>query len=150
MDYNAMQHAWTPCQIGKVHRNLSNLRHRARKFLQANWCELHEDRHIFIRDTIVWAGAKDLEGHLTIEDGGSLTIKCRVSLPKDAKLTIKPGGTLTLDNGHLHNACGDQWQGIEIQQLGKKKGRVVYIGEPKVEDVRKPENGRQKAENGSS
>ena len=28
MDYNAMQHSWTPCQIGKVHRNMSNLNHR--------------------------------------------------------------------------------------------------------------------------
>ena len=65
MDYNAMQHAWTPCQIGRVHEKLSREAFRARKFLQPNWCELHEDRHVVIKDSIIWNCRKDLEGHLT-------------------------------------------------------------------------------------
>lgn len=135
MDYNAMQHAWSPCQVGKIQMRLSDETSRQRKYLIPNWCELHEDRHIHIRDTIVWAGMKDLEGHLTIEPGGMLTIKCRVSLPKDAKITVKAGGTLIVDEGRLHNACGDQWQGIEIEQIGSSKGAVTFLGEVKVENV---------------
>lgn len=141
MDYNAMQHAWTPCQIGRVQLQMATENARPRRFLQPNWCELHEDRHIFIRDAVEWNGMKDLEGHLTIERGGSLTIRCRVSLPKDARITVRPGGKLILDGARLHNACGDQWQGIEVQDKGKLKGEVVFVGNPAVEDVILDEGG---------
>ena len=136
MDYNAYQHAWTPCQIGKIHYRMAQEHAPQRKFLQPNWCSLRDDAHIFIRDTVVWRGAKDLEGHLTIEPGGELTINCRVSLPANAKITVKPGGILRLrQDARLHNACDDRWQGIEIQEQGKQRGEVVFIGEPKIEDV---------------
>ncbi|MFN7119670.1 MAG: M43 family zinc metalloprotease [Saprospiraceae bacterium] len=136
MDYNAYQHAWTPCQIGKIHQAMAQEGTVARRFLQPNWCQLHEDQHIIIRDSIHWRGAKDLEGHLTIATGAYLKVDCRVSLPAGAKITVQPGGTLVLDNAILHNACGDRWEGIEIQSLGKNKGQVIFIGEPKLENMR--------------
>lgn len=137
MDYNFAQHAWSPCQIGKIHQRMSQLNSPARRYLQPNWCELHEDRHIVIRDTVVWAGAKDLEGHLTIASGGQLTIQCRVSLPKDAKIALEPGAVLILENdARLHNACGDQWEGIEVQSRNKESGKIIEIGHPKVENAR--------------
>lgn len=136
MDYNAYQHAWTPCQIGKIHYRMAQENSPQRKFLQPNWCSLRDEAHIFIRDTVEWRGAKDLEGHLTIEPGGQLTVGCRVSLPANAKITIKPGGKLILGAyAKLHNACGDRWQGIEIQAQRNQKGEVVFIGDPKIEDV---------------
>lgn len=136
MDYNAYQNAWTPCQIGKIHYRMAQEHSPQRKFLQPNWCSLRDEAHIYIRDTVEWLGAKDLEGHLTIESGGELTIQCRVSLPANAKITVKPGGVLRLGkDARLHNACGDRWQGIEIQEQGKQRGEVVFIGKPKIEDV---------------
>ena len=141
MDYNAYQNAWTPCQIGRIHYRMAQENSPQRQFLQPNWCTLHDETHIFIRDTVEWRGAKDLEGHLTIEPGGVLNIKCRVSLPAFAKITIKPGGTLILDEfARLHNACGDRWEGIEIQQLNNKKGQVIFIGDPKIENTINPLN----------
>ncbi len=135
MDYNAYQSAWSPCQIGKMHYNFSNPRFKRRDYLRRTWCELRQDRHIFIADSIHWKSMKDLEGHLTIEPGGSLQISCRVSFPKGAKITVKPGGKLILDNCTLHNDCGDLWQGVEIQEFKKEKGAVVFLGEPKIENV---------------
>ncbi len=135
MDYNVYQHAWTPCQIGKMQYSMAREKTKQRKLMLPKWCELDEDKHIYIRDSIQWPCMKDLEGHLTIESGGALKIKCRVSIPKDGKITIKPGGKLILDNCRLHNACGDQWSGIEVQQAGKLKGEVIYIGKPVIEDV---------------
>ncbi len=140
MDYNAYQNAWTPCQVGKIQYRMAQENAPQRRLLSPNWCQLQEDRHIFIRDSVEWLGAKDLEGHLTIEPGASLKIYCRVSLPQNAKITIKPGGTLILENARLHNACGDQWQGIEIQQLGPTKGKVIFIGAPKIENTNNPFN----------
>ncbi len=135
MDYNAHQRAWTPCQIGKIHRNLSKLSSRQRKLLIRTWCDLKEDKTIFIRDSITWEGAKDLEGHLVIENGGTLVINCRVALPKDAKITVRPKGILILANAWLHNDCGAEWTGIEIQQVGKQKGQVIFKGQPSIDNA---------------
>ncbi len=134
MDYNAQQNAWTACQIGRIHWRMAQEHAGPRKLLQPNWCRLHDDRHIQIRDTVEWRGAKDLEGHLTILSGAMLKINCRVALPAFAKITVQPGATLVLDeHARLHNACGERWEGIEIQQLGNQKGQVIFIGSPKIE-----------------
>ena len=140
MDYNALQNAWSPCQIGRVQYRMAREGSRQRKYLVPNWCELNEDRHIFIRDSIDWDCSKDLEGHLTIESGGHLTMRCRTSLPKGAKIIVHPGGKLTLDNTRLHNACGEEWEGIEIQEQGNIKGEVVFRGDPKLENMKNPIN----------
>lgn len=135
MDYNAYQDAWTPEQIAKIHRKFAHLTSRQRKWLIPTWCELKEDKHIFISDTVSWKGAKDLEGSVTIQSGGKLTIGCRVSLPKGAKITVEIGGTLILDNCSLHNACGDEWLGIEVQKQKTKKGKIIFIGNPSLENM---------------
>ena len=136
MDYNSRQSAWTPCQIGRVHRHLSDELNRARRVLIPNWCTLHDEQHIVITDTVYWRGEKDLEGHLTIENGGFLEINCRVSIPENGKITVKPGGTLILNQCRLHNACGKNWEGIEIQKLKKEIGTVISKGEVKFENMR--------------
>ena len=137
MDYNAHQSAWTPCQIGKIHRNLSKLSARQRRLLIRTWCTLKPEKTITIRDNITWEGAKDLEGHIIIENGGVLRVNCRVSLPQGAKITVRPSGKLILNNdAWLHNDCGHQWEGIEIQSSGKEKGVVVFQGTPAVENMR--------------
>jgi len=138
MDYNAYQTAWTPCQIGKVQQRMAQEDAQQRQFLRPDWCEWKADAHIIIRDSIHWQGSKDLEGDITVEPGGVLRISCRVSLPRGAKISVAPGGHLILDDCRLHNACGDQWAGIEIQQLKNEKGQVTIIGQPQLEDMTYP------------
>lgn len=135
MDYNASKRAWTPCQIGKVQRHFALLKARQRKLLVPTWCTFQENRHIYIQDSVQWGGAKDLEGHITIESGGFLEINCRVSMPPNGKIIVKPGGTLLVNNGQIHQSCGEMWQGIEIQQLGEKKGEVILMGNPSLDDM---------------
>lgn len=135
MDYNALQLAWSPCQIGSVHQRMADERARQRRFLQPNWCELHDDRHIVIQDTVVWSGAKDLEGHLTIAPGGHLTIRCRVSMPAEGRITVRAGGTLVLEDARLHNACGEEWMGIQIEDTASNPGQVIRLGSTGVEDA---------------
>lgn len=135
MDYNALQLAWTPCQIGKVHQRMADPRANARNLLSPKWCMLDETKTIIIQDTVNWTGARDLEGNLVIAPGGELSISCRVSVPPGGKITVQPGGTLILNEATLHNACGQEWQGIEIQELKDEKGVVRYLKEPTIEDV---------------
>lgn len=135
MDYSVAQKAWTPCQIGKVHLQMTRNTARARRYLEPRWCTIQEDSHIFIRDTMSWDCRKDLEGHLTIEPGGYLSMYCMTSLPKDARITIKAGGTLLLENMTLWNACEEQWDGIVIEEIGDEKGRLIIKGEVKIENA---------------
>ncbi|MCR9288676.1 MAG: M43 family zinc metalloprotease [Bacteroidetes bacterium] len=138
MDYNAYQNSWSPCQIGKMHRTMSNPKNRKRKMVEPTWCTFREDRHIYIQDSIHWKSMKDLEGHLTIEPGGILKISCRVSFPKGAKIIVKAGGKLILDNCTLHNDCGENWEGIEVQEFKNKRGEILFLGEPKIKNIEHP------------
>ncbi len=134
MDYNTYQNAWSPCQLGKVHRNFSNKNSAQRKMLKRTWCSLNPDATITIKDKTVWTGSRDLEGHLIIGKRAVLEIKSRVSLPKDGQIIIKPGGKLILNGAKLENDCGDYWSGIVLEKRGESKGQVVIINNAVIKD----------------
>ncbi len=135
MDYNAHQFAFTPCQIGKIHMNMSRESGRARKLLMPTWCQLDEAQTIYITDTVTWHSAKDLEGNIVIQDGGILRVHCRVSMPKDGSISVAPQGILELHQARLHNACGDLWKGIQIRSRGSNKGLVRDLSNSVIENV---------------
>ncbi len=139
MDYNARQNAWTPCQIGRIQYAMANEEGRVRPFLRPDWCRLNPEAGVVVHDSLVWDGSKDLHGDLTIAAGGFLQINCRLSLPKGGRITIAPGGTLSLStDARLHNACGSQWLGIEIQEQGGRRGRLLISGDPVIENAVNP------------
>jgi len=135
MDYNAHQFAYTPCQIGKIHANISRASGRARKLAIPNWCSLDESKTIYISDSVTWTGAKDLEGNLVIEDGGYLRVQCRLSIPKGGTITVAPKGTLELFEAHLHNDCAETWQGIQVKRRGSSVGTVINLAGNVIENV---------------
>lgn len=138
MDYNSNQNSWTPCQIGRIHRMMATEKARQRKLLMPTWCELNPNYNISITDSVHWQVPKDIEGHITIEKGGILVVSNRVSLPATAKITIRIGGKLILDEARLHNACGDQWDGIVIESNKKARGQLVISEKTKLEDMLHP------------
>jgi hypothetical protein len=139
MDYNNKQDALTPCQLGIVNYNFSRLGSTQRKYLVPTWCEYKKDATINIHSPDVsWYSAKDLEGDIVIQNGGKLVIGCRVSLPKGAKIIIKPKGTLVLDGAHLTNLCDEQWLGIEIWGNEKGKGSLIVYSPPTIDHVANP------------
>ena len=138
MDYNAHQSAISPCQIGRMRYLMAKLQSKQRKLLIPVWCDLKPDKTIVINEDIIWSCMKDIEGHIVVRKGGKLTLQCRLSLPKGAKIVVEAGAELVLNNCRLHNDCGEKWKGIEIQTKGVEKGKVVFIGNPKIEDVEHP------------
>jgi hypothetical protein len=138
MDYNAHQAAWSPCQLGKIIRNFSRINSRQRKLLTPNWCTRRDDKLITISDSLDWYSARDIQGDLFIADGGILTMHCRTSIPGGGKITIAPGGKLYLNGALLHNSCGDKWEGIEIQSMGKRKGELIFLAPSEIENTTVP------------
>lgn len=139
MDYNASQAAWSPCQIGKIHQNMSRENSLVRRMLVPNWCHLDPDKNITITDTVRWQGAKDLEGNLNIAGGGVLEVHCRLSMPLGSAIRVQAGGRLILRDARLHNACGQTWQGILVDQDRRTPGVVEYSGDTQIENVLAPE-----------
>ncbi|MBP9077854.1 MAG: hypothetical protein KBG02_13390 [Haliscomenobacter sp.] len=136
MDYNALQNAWTPCQIARIRQRMANERHLSRKFLVPNGCALNEAQSIVVAGNAHWKTAADLEGSVVVKSGAELRISCRISLPANGKILVEPGGVLILDaSSRLHNACGMRWQGIEMQRQGRRQGEVRVTGAPVLENL---------------
>lgn len=135
MDYRSQQLSVTPCQIGKMHWRMSTPRAEGRRFLEPLWCIRDTTKTIFIKDSIAWFAQKDLEGDLVVESGASLRLGCRTSIPPGGKIVVRPNATLILENAQLHNDCGETWKGIEIQKSKNGAGKVISIGNVRIEDV---------------
>jgi len=134
MDYNAYQFALTPCQIGRIQAVFANEKSALRRCLVPTWCVRNPGQDIVVRDTVVWEGARDISGNVTVAPGGLLRIHCRVSLPENGRITVQPGGRLLLDGARLHNACGREWEGIFVQTKGDLKGEVLALKPPVLEN----------------
>jgi len=135
MDYNNSQMAFTPCQLGTVHKGFAKLGSKTRKFLVPTWCKLDLSKDIVIDGEVHWYGARDLGHNVIINDGATLYIHCRVSFPKDGELVVNSGGTLILDQAQLHNSCGDSWKGISLMKTGSKTANLTTHGTVKIEHV---------------
>ncbi len=136
MDYIPVAQSVTPCQIGTAHWTMSNKKRKVRGCLKKTWCNFNKDKTIEINQDHEWNGAKDIEGHLVIMDGATLTLRCRLSLPKMAKIIVHPKGKLILDGATLENDCGEEWEGIEVWSYGEDKGEVVYFNSPTINNAK--------------
>ena len=52
-----------------------------------------------------------------------------------AKIIVKPKATLILNGATLENACGDQWQGIELWGNNNKAGKVIMLRASTIKDA---------------
>jgi hypothetical protein len=134
MDYNNRQIALTPCQIAKIQYNLANTNSTCRKFLLPVWCIYKPEAALTIpsSEDVVWSSSRELEGDVIIEKGATLTIKCRVSLPEGARIIVKAGGKLKLDDGILTNICDKNWEGIEVWKTRRASGVVVFTNKSQI------------------
>lgn len=137
MDYNAWQNAFTPCQIGTIQFNFSQLGSVSRSYCKTTWCNYDPQKtvYIFSGDSIVWTGAKDFEGDIVISNNAVLTVKCRLSLPEGASIILNPKARLIIDGGTVTNTCGMHWNGIQIKQSKKNEGTVTIVNGGKLENV---------------
>jgi hypothetical protein len=135
MDYNTYKNSVTPCQIGRIHFNIGNLKSTQRKYIQPTWCEYNPDKTISItgRDNVVWSCNKDVESDIIIGKNATLTVHCRLSMPEGSRIIIKPGGKLILNGSTLSNDCGKKWKGIEVWKDEKNAGMVELLNEAKIE-----------------
>jgi len=134
MDYTAFAIAFSPCQVGKMHSMMSREGSKPRAYLEPNWCE-GKGTNVELRDTFVLRHATDLEGSLTLLPGAYLEVRCRLSIPKGHRITVRPGATLALAGGKLHNSCGLGWDGLFVEKSGRNKGTLQLLGGGTIENL---------------
>ncbi|NNC94181.1 MAG: hypothetical protein HKN92_01380 [Chitinophagales bacterium] len=137
MDYNATKAALTPCQISKVMYNMATDRRSQRNLLDPRWCNFDPSKFIRIApyEVVEWKSSRDLEGDIIIEEGAELHISCTVSMPKGAKIVVKPGGILNIKGGMITNLCGDRWEGVLLYKNKKQKGTVIVSNDGSLQNM---------------
>lgn len=136
MDYNGYQTALTPCQIGQMHARISDLGTKARNWTTPHWCKAWPGQEIAIIDTVNWLGARDLRKTIRIKAGAVLRINARTHFAPRSSIIIEDGGLLHLGpNAWLHNDCGQQWDGIQQEGQGKKRGRLFISEGARIENT---------------
>ena len=79
-------------------------------------CTSEEYNDYNIEEDVTWDIDNYINKYIHIEDGGSLTINngATIYFKTNAKIIIKPGGKLIVDNATLTRACTGYWAGIEV------------------------------------
>ena len=135
MDYNRIQAALTPCQVGIATYNLHSERSTIRKLLVKDWCDIDHSKPLLVTDSLHIDRAVDLKGNIIVSAGAVLKISCRVHMPANAKIMVAAGGKLILNGCKLHNDCGEQWGGIELIHKGNKKAVLESYGRVTISDT---------------
>lgn len=74
-----------------------------------------------ILSNTVWNTTYHVYNDIVINSSATLTISDTVYLAGNARLVVRPGGKLIVDDGTLTSACpGEMWQGISLsnEELG--------------------------------
>ncbi len=146
MDYNNIQRALSPCQIGIVMKTMHKENARARGLVKKDWCEYNPNKTLIVRKDLELNRAIDMKGDIIVEKNVTLRLSCRTHMPAGAKIIVKPGAKLILNGAKIHNDCGQSWGGFDIQSNGSKKGVIEYFGKVKIENLPNGQTGESDSE----
>jgi len=104
---------------------------------------IYSEQPLVIDNNKTWDSFMRLDRSIIISPGTILTIdeNARIAMPTESKIIIQPGGKLILDGGTLTNACGNQWQGIEVwgdpllSQTPSNQGTIEIINGGTIENA---------------
>ena len=127
--------------IGVLHKNLT-IEQQAAEVKKVKRSEsgmiiepvtVYKDANVFDAKSLM--SEYSIGGIPVIDKNGVLILKCRLSMPNQSRIIIKPGGKLIINGAEIHNACDDTWKGIEVITKGKKSGKIILINEPRIRDL---------------
>lgn len=101
----------SPKQAGIMHRSL------ALSSLRRHVLETYNGIPLNISNNQTWDFDIKLYRDISIAPGARLTIKCRVVMPAQGRITVEPGGQLILDGGTVtaEENWKSMWQGIILR-----------------------------------
>lgn len=137
MDYNRSQMAFTPCQLGKVHKGFNRERAKTRGLIYPIWCEHDTTEKIIINSIVEWKGERDINKDILIQQGGRLDVHCRLSMAAGSKITLAPGAELHIhSHAKIHNSCEKKWEGIEVLDSKTLLSQLFIYGNGRILDTK--------------
>ena len=101
----------SPKQAGKMHRSLALT--SVRKYVDQD--VYNGDVPLVIEQNEVWDFDIKLYRDLIINPGVELTISCKLLMPWEGRITIKPSGKLIVDGGIVTTDANTFWTGIIVE-----------------------------------
>ena len=101
----------SPKQAGKVHRALAI-------YNISKYASGYSTQPLTISQNETWDFPMQLYRPLIIETGNTLTITCKLKMPQQGWIEVKPGAELILDGGHITKSninAGDYWEGVHLE-----------------------------------
>jgi hypothetical protein len=99
-----------PSEVGNMYRalHLSNIR----KFVVPNCINTNP---FHVTNNLTWDFDLKWFQDIIIDSGATLTINCNLYMVTNARIIVKPGGTLLVDGGKISaDNVNKYWQGIEV------------------------------------
>ncbi|MCB0515554.1 MAG: T9SS type A sorting domain-containing protein [Bacteroidetes bacterium] len=112
----------SPQQLGIIQRNL---RFGAIRKYVGNCTKSSQPWIVSQNET--WDFSIRMYEDIVVKSGATLTIKCEVLMPENAKIIVERGARLVVDGGVITSACTDKfWAGIEVW------GNSAFVHKPFV------------------
>jgi hypothetical protein len=105
---NMLYYYFSPMQIGKMHRALSIK--SSRRYVKES---PYNSVPLNITTNETWDFDIRWYSDIVVKSGATLTIKCKVLMADQAKISVERGGTLIIDGGTITSAYR-MWRGIEV------------------------------------
>jgi|GEM_PF-4815504 len=100
----------SPKQIAMMHYQLKS--NPMMQKLTNSSCSLGSD---WAMGSNTYSGLLNADANLIIPTGNHVTLTGCVFMKPGTKIIVEPGAKLSILNGKVTSACGDPWQGIEVQ-----------------------------------
>ncbi len=110
MSYSNTKNNFTYLQLAHLHQLMSG----GWRTAMLNECERDPERDVIVNSSQTWIFGKVFGGNVEVQNGATLTIKCKVNMPKEGSIIIHPGAKVILDGGVCTNSCGYYWKGFEV------------------------------------
>lgn len=124
---------FTPHQLAAMHlRSFSKNNH----LIYLN-VEFDNTAPLTISQDETWDFARIVEKNIIVEEGAKLTIRCKVVMAPEATITVKKGGALLVDGGHITTTgakCDQYWGGIIIEGNPGASQSLTSQGDVKLEN----------------
>ncbi|MBA3683519.1 MAG: T9SS type A sorting domain-containing protein [Bacteroidetes bacterium] len=130
----ACQKYLSPLQMAIMHYHLRNSMYRVLTTTSKNYVtNVNTAFDLNITSSQTWTADRYMKGNITVKAGNTLTIKCWVSMAKDAKILVEKGAKLVIDGGTVTNFFTSLWKGVEVcgnssQNQNVSGGYGVYQG----------------------
>jgi hypothetical protein len=125
---------FSPLQLATIYKNVKTLYNKRIVITPNNYIiGTNPNFNYDVTTNETWTINRYFKGNITVKTGRTLTVKCQLAMPQNAKIKVEKGAKLLIDGGEITNIFGKLWKGIEIDGTSNQNqnfsgGYAIYQG----------------------